>query len=802
MKKISLNGKWRMTGAGFDTVGNIPGSLFSFLLENKLIDDPFYRDNEFAALELTKNDYTFTREFEFSGGDDEYTLVFEGIDTLASVYLNGKQIASTSDMHMRYEIPVTNVLVRGKNELRVEIFSVRDYITRRSEDLELHRYWIHALRGHAYVRKAACMFGWDWGPFLPDMGIWRPVYLLCHDSARITDLRITQRHTDGRVYITPTASTDKAAELRITLTAPSGECTELENGVEYEVSSPELWWPRGLGEQPLYTVCAQVVKDGEILDRSERRIGLRTLTLAREKDRYGESFAHECNGVKFFAMGADYIPEDNIFSRINEQRTRGLIKRCADANFNAIRVWGGGYYPDDYFFDACDEYGIVVFMDLMFACSYYMPDEQMLNDIKCEVRQNLTRLRHHASLAIISGNNEIEACTYTHTDPTSEKCRPVQIELFEHIIFDITKEVCPEIPYIPTSPVTCGHFIDPQNENYGDQHYWEVWHSNKPFTEYRKKFFRYLSEFGFQSFPSYKTVEQFTLPEDRNVFSRVMEMHQRNAGANGKIVNYISQTYLYPTDFSTLLYTSQLLQAEAMKYAVEHLRRHRGRCMGTLYWQLNDIWPVASWSSIDYYGRLKALHYYAKRFYAPVMIGCEEIGETTTRPVVVMQPDIYDYETRASLCVTNETKNEVRGTVKSYLRSADSKIIAEYTDELTVAPLSSVTLCERDFEKTDVRNNYYSYELWVDGGIVSSGSVLFTAPKHFCFIDPKLSYEINGDVITIKSSAYAKSVEIDSPDSDLILEDNYFDMNAGERKIKILEGCPKTLTLRSVFDIK
>ena len=495
------------------------------------------------------------------------------------------------------------------------------------------------------------------------------------------------------------------------------------------------------------------------------------------------------------------VPEDNVISRCTRGRSYTLLKRCVDANFNSIRIWGGGYYPDDYFFDICDELGLVVFFDMAFACTMYNPDEKMIDSIKVEIRQNLERLRHHASIGIICGNNEVESvnssCGWSNT--LLER----NIELFEDIIAGIAEDVCPEIPYIHTSPITAGRFIDPNNENFGDSHYWEVWHSGKPFTEYRKHYFRYLSEFGFQSFPCEKTVNQFTLPEDRNIFSRIMEQHQRNNSANGKIVKYIADTFLYPTDFGTLLYASQLLQAEAMKYGVEHLRRERGRCMGTLYWQLNDIWPVASWSSIDYYGRLKALHYYAKRFYSPVLISCRETGEKTTRPFVTLEPGLYDYETKTELTVTNDTLSEFAGVVRSYLRNSAGEIIESFEDEINVAPLSTFTICERDLNKTDVENNYYSYELTDScGKVVSSGTVLFTAPKHFRFMDPELSYEILGDEIIVKAKAYAKSIELYSPDSDLILSDNFFDMNAGEVRIKILEGDIKTIKLRSVYDIR
>ena len=797
MKRISLNGEWRMRGGGFDCVGTVPGSLYSFLLENALIEDPYYRDNEFDALALTHNDYTFEKAITVDKRECGYILRFEGLDTLCDVYLNGELIASTDNMHVTYELDVTEKLNSGENTVRVVTKNIHEYIKMKHAEIPLYRANF-ALEGFSHIRKAHCMCGWDWGPYVPDMGIWRPVYLIEKDSARITDFHITQRHEAGRVFVTPTVTVDEPTDILVLVRTPSGEEYTIPANEESEIVDPILWWPAGLGEQSLYEFVAKV--DG---DECRKRIGLRTLELIREKDKYGESFKHRCNGIDFFAMGADYIPEDNIFSRITEERTRQLLLRCRFANFNAIRVWGGGYYPDDFFFDICDELGIVVFLDMMFACSLYLPDEKMTESIKVEIRQNLTRIRHHASVAVISGNNEVESCAPESPEHVLKLCKPACIELFEGIIADIVNEVCPYIAYISTSPITCGHFIDPNNEDFGDSHYWRVWHGGVPFTEYRNHYFRYLSEFGFQSFPSEKTVNQFTLPEDRNIFSRVMELHQRNSGANAKIVTYLANTFLYPSSFPTLLYASQLLQAEAIKYGVEHLRRNRGRCMGTLYWQLNDIWPVASWSSIDYYGRLKALHYYAKRFYSPVLISCLEIGEKDGRPHVIMQPDVYDYETRARLCITNDTLKRVDGVVRAELRRAsDGEVLSSEEKAVSADPCSVLWLDDVDFHKTNVRESYYFYEFVSGGEVLSSGSVIFTSPKHFDFSDPKLSCTVEDGYVTVKACAYAKSVELYSPDGDPIFEDNFFDMNPGERRIKIIEGEAKEIRLRSVYDIR
>lgn len=796
MKVFPLNGKWLLTGGGYQTEGIVPGSVYSFLLDANLMPDPFYRDNELKALALMDQDFTFSKTFTYHAQNTVF-LHCDGLDTLCDIYINGKHIAYTDNMHRTWEMNVSQVLQDGENRIELVFHPVDPYIKEKQAKEVVLPGARECTYGFPHIRKAHCMMGWDWGPRLPDAGIWRDIYLLEQDSARICDFHITQRHEKGKVFITPTVHTDRPCDLRVTLTDPDGHCLEIAPNRETQITDPQLWWPNELGAQPLYKVTAEILDNGIVAHQSTKQIGLRTLKLIRKRDQWGESFYHQVNGVPFFAMGADYIPEDSILSRITPQRTEKLLLACKDAHFNAIRVWGGGFYPSDFFFDLCDQLGIVVFMDMMFACCLVSGEAAFTENVTLELRENLARIRHHACIGVISGNNEAEQM---YGYPAMAHLHPAYFKLFEQILPGLIDTLCPYIPYIPSSPTTCGHFIDPQNENYGDSHYWDVWHGNKPFTEYRKKFFRYLSEFGFQSFPCEKTVNSFTLPEDRNIFSRIMEMHQRNANANGKILNYLANTYRYPTSFPVLLYASQLLQAESIKYGVEHFRRNRGRCMGTLYWQLNDIWPVASWASIDYYGRYKALQYYAKRFFNPVMLSCMEIGERDTRNDVNMERTV-DYQTTARLSVHNDTLQPVSATVIWELRNTDGLILQSDKTPVTVAPMSVLTLPEMDFHKCDVDNTYLSYRLVQEGGICSEGSVLFTAPKYFAFKDPKLRYEINGDEITVFADSYAKSVQIDSPDSDFILSDNFFDMDPGCKTVRILEGTPKTITLRSIFDI-
>ena len=806
MKRLDVNGIWELSCGEtkeLNCSGTIPGSVYSFLLDAGKMEDPYFRDNELKALKLMDQDFCFSRKIEVPGeflrGCGRILPHFDGLDTICRIEVNGRQTGKAFNMHRIWEYDVTNLLQEGENILCVYISSPTKWIRSAMEEDPIGGS-IQAMKGFPHMRKAHCMFGWDWGPRLPDAGIYRDVYLLGENSSRLKDVRIRQRHSGGEVFLTVEAEQTGEADVEIAVTAPDGSRFSLINGREGEIPSPELWWPNGYGEQPLYTVSIRLVENGETADTAEKRIGLRTMTVIREKDQWGESFAQCVNGVRFFAMGADYIPEDNILSRVTPERTRKLLEQCRACNFNAIRVWGGGYYPDDFFFDICDELGLVVWQDFMFACANYRLTEEFEENIKAEFRDVIRRIRHHASLGLWCGNNEMEMFQAQGEYEGTPRTRSDYIRMFEHILPEILRKEDPDTFYWPASPSSGGGFDEPNAPERGDVHYWDVWHGGLPFSDYRKRFFRYASEFGFQSFPCLKTVESFTLPEDRNIFSRVMEMHQRNEGANGKILQYLSQTFLYPASFDTLLYASQLLQAEAIRYGVEHWRRNRGRCMGAIYWQLNDIWPVASWSSIDYYGRWKALHYYAKRFFAPVMISCEETGETTNRIAVVTEPS--PIETSGRIAVANETRKDVNGIVRWQLRDAGARILLEGEQEICVPALSSLWMEKLDFPGTDFLENYLSFSFETEEGVVSSGTVLFTAPKHFHFRDPKLSWERKGNRLCISAESYAKSVEISSPDCDLLLSDNYFDLNGGSREIEILEGDPKEIRLRSVYDIR
>lgn len=814
-EQVNLGGAWRMREADSQTwhSAHVPGSVYADLMADGTMPDPFWRENELDAFERMKKDYVYQRTFTVSEAQLAHAhveLVCEGLDTLAHVSLNGREIAFADNMHITWVWDVKEQLHAGENTLEIRFDSPILYCAKKAEEAPG---WesSDATPGFRHLRKAHCMFGWDWGPRLPDAGIWRPIFLRTWDTVRLENALMLQAHHDGVVDVTIRPEIAGESAWSAEITAPDGEVLTLPETTAAEqviaIQNPQLWWPNGLGKQPLYRVTVRLATG----DTRMWRIGLRTMTVSREKDEWGEEFCHVVNGMKVFAMGADYIPEDNILARVTPERTRRLLEDCKAANFNAIRVWGGGYYPDDAFYDICDELGLMVWQDLMYACAFYDLTPDFERSIRVETQQNVARLRHHASLALICGNNEMEmfmaganSALINHRTwefvPTYPHHITDYVKMFEYILPAIVKETAPQTYWWPASPSSGGNFDAPNDENRGDNHYWDVWHGEKPFTEYRKFFFRYASEFGFQSFPCLKSVEQFTLPDDRNIFSRVMERHQRNQAANGKILSYLSQTFRYPNSFDDLLYASQLMQAEAIRYGVEHWRRNRGRCMGAIIWQLNDIWPVASWASIDYYGRWKALHYAAKRFFAPVMISAEEEGELSQNPKInEYHPAPLEKSFRLNVC--NETLRDVTGEVVWALRTPDGAIVRQNQQTLTIPAMSAKWLDKVDCADASLTGHYVSFAFVVDDVALSEGTCIFCAPKHFEFVNPRLTVETRGDTLVVTSHAYAKQVWLESEDADLLLDDNAFDMNPGTKVVRVVKGTAEKVRVRSVWDL-
>jgi len=813
MLTYSLNGKWKMraTNEQMWMDASVPGSVMNDLLNGGEIADPFYRDNEDEAYEVAIHDYEFKKDFFITDemlAQDEVILRCEGLDTLSVVYLNDTKIATTNNMHRTYNFDVKSILKKGENNIKITLYSPLKYIENKQKAEPLIGV-DEAVAGYPYIRKAHSMFGWDWGPIIPDLGIWRNITLLGWNKARIDDVYIKQEHQKNSVIVTIQSKFDKwideDIQLEVKVKSPDGltdvksiERAQKDERIVFTIENPQLWWPNGYGSQPLYQVDVEIKESEFILDKKTYKIGLRTIEIKNEPDQWGKSFEFWVNGISLFAMGANYIPEDSVVARTSKSRTKRLIQDCIEANFNMIRIWGGGYYPDDYFYELCDQYGLIVWQDFMFACSVYDLSDGFERSVTQEVIDNIKRIRHHASLGLWCGNNEVESAWEDWGWPRHSKYRTDYIKLFEIILPELINEHDPETFYWPSSPSSEGSFLDPSNPNKGDVHYWDVWHGLKPFTEYRKFLFRFCSEFGFQSFPSTKTIKTFTIPEDRNVFSYVMEKHQKNDGANGKILTYLADTFLYPKDFPSLIYTSQILQAEAIKYGVEHWRRHRGQCMGALYWQLNDCWPVASWSSIDYDGRWKALHYFTKRFYAPILLSIREEKDS------------------AEIYVTNDSLEDVNGTVIWKLRTNTSKIIKEGKIENKVSALKAKEMKKLSFEDhLERRKTYLECHLYITGEYHSSATVLFVQPKHFQFLNPNIKLNVTEKeeafMINVSAENFAKYVEMDLMEEDCTFSDNYFDISAGDVKTimvkkdtlsKQMNGktFKEQLVIRSLFD--
>lgn len=820
--KFYLNGTWQLkkTDETLLCPVEIPGSVLSGLTEHGLLEDPFYRMNEYPTRELLKNDFIFSREFELEKeGGRVYVLCCDGIDTAADIFINGMFVRHVDNMHLRYRILCTNALKNGKNNITVKFRSAIAYVNEHvpAPGKEIHYTACGAMEKNQYIRKAHSMFGWDWGPQLPDMGIWRDIYIDSYEKAELSDLHIRQEHKDGKVLLTAEtkvilpeemkngesieaehpllskkvkfdesisakcvggdeAVLEKSAmaadgfEIKITLQTPDGKQIPFSDG-KCLVGDPKLWWPNGYGAQPLYTVRAELFTGEEFLDAKELRIGLRTLTVSRERDTWGEEFAFCVNGVKIFAKGADYIPEDCIYSKITPERIYELLDTAVKCHFNCIRVWGGGYYPADIFYDYCDEHGLIVWQDFMYACNVYELTEELKESIIKETKDNARRLRHHASLGLWCGNNEMESA-WDHWggfNDHSDALKQDYLTMFENLIPEALKSEDDVTFYWPSSPSSGGSFNDPDSDDVGDRHYWDVWHGEKPFSDYENYYFRFCSEFGFQSFPCKKTIDTFTLPQDRNIFSEIMESHQKNGSANAKILHYIAENFLYPKDFESLIYISQVLQAIAIKSGVEHWRRNRGCCMGAIYWQLNDNWPVASWASIDYFGRWKALQYFSKHFYADVL------GSLKVSAGAVYTPYLQ-----------NETMQEVSSVVTVFVKDMYGEILFETSQNAVCAPLSVKAMepvCLKDMIE-GMENEVFVEAVFTHSDGTVSRQVEMPKPyKHMQIQKTEVTFEAKreGNLLSVQlqTDVPAFFVSVES-DVDVVWSDNF--MHLTEKK--------------------
>lgn len=782
----------------------VPGDVHLDLLANKLIPDPFYRDNE-AKLQWIENaswEYRTTIHASAQQLAHEHVeLVFEGLDAACTVFVNNQKIASPDNMFREWRLDVKSALKPGENELRIvfpspikaaEAVAEKDPWRSRTQ-----------VEPKTYIRKAAYEYGWDWGPRFVTSGIWRPAYLETWDEARLENIFVEQKdvsstiaHLDIKAELEAShpgpatllltyglGSKLAHAEQQVTLTAGSNHFD-----IPIEIDHPNLWFPAGYGDQPIYHFQVQASVNGKKADVIEAKTGLRSVVLRREKDQWGRSFEFVVNGIPVFAKGADVIPFDSFPSRVTTAQYRRILQSAKDANMNMIRHWGGGYYETDEFYNLCDELGLMVWQDMMFGNDWQPGTYDFKQEIEREAQYQIRRLRNHPSIVLWSGNNETEVAknwggrAQLPADVREHMWQDYLTE-FSGILARTAYQLDPEIPYWPSSPSAD---YEELSDNYqsGDAHDWSVWHGGVNFEEYEKHHWRFVSEYGFQSFPEMKTIETFTQPEDRtSIFTPVMLAHQKNARGNSIIHDYMLRYYGEPKDFSSFLYASQVLQAEAMKIGAEHFRRERPRTMGSIYWQLNDCWPVASWSSIDYDGRWKALQYYARRFYAPILVS----------------PHVED-GTLAVYVVSDKTRTE-QGELHLQVLHFDGSSVQEIQQSISIKPLSSVRvlqiplseLKEKDGSPLDLAKVFVLANLKVNGQDVSSNVIYLAPTKQIHLpetnITTNLTRSSNGYDLELQSPVLARSVYLSFGSFDVTPSDNYFDLLPGSSvKIHLTTG--------------
>lgn len=778
MKKLLKD--WKMKTQQFGTFDcKVPCSLYGILIYNKVIDNPYVGCNEQKYYSIADNDVLFSAEFNAS---DELmqrrniNIVFDGIDTLSEIKLNEKTILTTDNMHRQYTVDVKGLVVSGKNTLDVYIKSPTAYM---DDMYSKQPVWsVESMYGgNPYLRKAYHMGGWDWGPRMLDMGIWKPVYIDAFDEPRISGFEIRQIHAENTVTLNLTVNLTQNCEgLDIVAEFDGKNYLFNDNKCKIVAENPRLWWINGMGDQNLYDICFVLKKKGREIDRIEKRIGLRTLELSRDADEWGREFCFKLNGKKIFAKGANYIPEKNILSELCYDDTYKLLKDCKDANFNCIRVWGGGYYPDDYFFDICDELGIIVWQDFMFACTDINLTEKLAETVSAEAEQFVKRVRHHASLGLLCGNNEMEESMayWGRKIPETDI-----LESYKKLFYEILPEICarlaPDIYYWPSSPSTEGKLFESHNQDDGDNHVWEQWNTGSRLDSLRGDYSRFCSEFGIQSFPSADALKTVISDEQMNVFTDEMDNHQK-AGEMGtaKMLRYIGEEYGLPKTFDKILIASQFCQAKGLKYTFEHYRRNRGRCMGVLYWQLNDIWPVASWSSIDSLGKWKPVHYVAKKCFEPVHLS------------------LYTKGTDVRINISNETMEDFNGYAEVYIKDMNFSVISVEKYDIFAGALSADCDILTGFTEENLsnkKNKFIEAEL-VDstGKKISSETLELYQPRKLNIENTKINVDIkkkdNTAELNITSDRFVRNLFMDIPGESVVFSDNCFDITS-DKCIKI-----------------
>ena len=798
---LTLDHGWqfRQITAGAEQAENgwlpatVPGDVHLDLLANKKITDPFFRDNEAKLQWIEQESWEYQLSFVVKPellARANVDLVFDGLDGVAEVSLNGAKLLSADNSFRVWRVPAKSNLHAGKNLLSIIFPSpIKAAAAVAAGDPWQPKTKVEA---KTYIRKPAYEYGWDWGPRFVTSGIWKQVRLEAWDKLRIADFAIHQRdvsrevaHLDAEVEIEAASAGTATVSVQYSGDAKPGARASIVSvhagrnviDLPIEIQKPKLWYPAGYGEQPLYNFEAMVLSGGAFVQTQKVKAGLRSIVLHRELDKWGRSFEFIVNGIPVFAKGADVIPFDSFPNRVTTANYRRILQSARDANMNMIRHWGGGYYESGEFYAICDELGIMIWEDFMFGNDWQPGTYAFKQNIEAEAEDQVRRLRNHPSIVIWCGNNETESAFGWGPRPglpADVKFQMWQDYLteFSGILPRVVARLNPETPYWPSSPSADYEALSDHYQS-GDTHDWSVWHGRVPFSEYEKHHWRFVTEYGFQSFPEMRTVESFTQPEDRTgLFTPVMLAHQKNNEGNSLIQDYTNKDYPAPKDFSSFLYVSQVLQAEGIKIGAEHFRRLRPETMGSIFWQLNDCWPVASWSSIDYYGRWKALQYYARRFYAPILVS----------------PHLEDGSVK--VYIVSDKTAPIQGTLHARLMDFDGKVLLEESHDVIIAPLTSKVYLDWPLKKltdagaADTSRVFVVAELFAGNSLLSRNLVYLAPTKGVHLKTAQLKIEATGAKgsykIRITSPVLARSVYLSFGNLDVQLSDNYFDLLPGE----------------------
>ena len=816
-KEIASRWEFRSVSDTIWKPAKIPGTVHTDLLSNGEIEDPFYRLNEHDLQWIDKENWEYRTEFDLE--HDEYNneqivLEFLGLDTYSEVFLNEQLILKSDNMFRTYAVDVKKYVKKERNELRIVFSSpIKEGLVKydsldfkipvSNNDLAVIGKVDGEKQVSIFTRKAGYHFGWDWGPRLVSSGIWRPINLVTWSQFKIEDLFVQQNNltsetADIVAHVTIQASepiSDAEIELELNGVPIKTELQNLDSGINtlaipFSIENPKRWWPNGMGDQHLYKVTANISSSSSKQSDSQSRvIGLREIELVQEADSIGSSFYFKVNGIPTFMKGANYIPQDVFLPRVGNTEYDHILSSAKTANMNMLRVWGGGIYENDKFYDKCDSLGLLVWQDFMFACAMFPGDSSFLENVRQEAIDNVKRLRNHTSIALWCGNNEVLSAwknwgwernvIQEQSQEVADKIWKAYDDIFHKILPEVVNEYDSSRFYWPSSPGS--EFGKTENLEKGDAHYWMVWWGKEPFENYNEAIPRFMSEFGFQSFPNMPTINKYTQPEDHDIYSEVMQSHQRSSIGNVTIDEYMKRYYRQPKDFESYIYASQLLQAHGIKVGIEAHRRNRERCMGSLYWQINDCWPVASWSSIDYYGNWKALHYQVKRSFETVILSFEEAAE------------------ELKVHIVSDSLSAFKAELELQAIDFSGNVVKTWKKDLVIKPNMSdhyLTLAKDELD-IDKKQTILVGKLRIGSSVLTSEVHNLLPFKDLALVDPELSYSVteskNKFIIELKAENFAKSVYL--TDGTLVnFSDNYFDM-LPKSSVEIQVDNPNQVTL-------